>query len=247
MRLDIAQGTVENFAAIALEAGLSTDNLQKVTEIMTRPFITALRLFVALGAEQSETAQWMALHKYEHPGSPHNSFNNDRFYIAHRFGLDDDKKRASARALIINGMAGYYEPKTHGGFRLSDYLCELGIIEKPDYNLGPKEGLYAFLGKNRIRKIAEKFGFTDDELADCAEEVCEWSFKKIYPETRDILDDMGPNFSLNGNTILLIRQLSSLAQTFLSGERLDAMRTRISDADESHEYHTFTARNKRIL
>lgn len=132
---------------------------------------------------------------YESWAIPHPSCENDLFYLAHKFDLDPEKKKESALRLIINGMVGYFEPKTHHGLNVEMLLSDLGVkIHYPEcHYMG-----YTFLLTCSIRRIASKFGITNEELADCAYIACEFglgkeqSFQKSRAENRDAVGGSTP-------------------------------------------------------
>ncbi len=210
-RVEEAYKQIEEFEQMAEEVGLEGPNLQQFTKLMSRPNYGTLRLFLAIGEEKSPTAQWMADFKYSDRAG-HTCYRNDSFCVAHLFDLDSGRKRESSKWVIENGMGSYFEPVTHGGFRLSDLLCKMGAMESPVSGDG-----YVALGHDRIVKMAEALGVTNDELAGCAENVVKWILNEGYK-----VDDAETTFS--AGTPLRMSQAEKLERSYLSQERQELLR-----------------------
>ncbi len=205
-RIQESYKQIEEFERMAGNVNLGSSDLQKFTELMSHPDCGALRLFLAIGREQSPTAQWMADYKYRYRPD-HNCYKNDSFCIAQHFGLDEVRKKESGLWVVENGMGGYYEPVTHGGFRLSDLLHQMGAMDYPVFGEG-----YIALSHDRIRKIVDKLGINNKELANSAENVINWCLGEAYKVE-------GAKSTFSASTYININQAEELARVYLPEER----------------------------
>ncbi len=181
---------------------LNDSYLLKFTELISKPSCKALRFFLAVEQEKSPTAQWMANHIYEHKAA-HNCYKNDSFYVAQSFGLDERRKKESSLWVIENAMGGYYEPLTHGEFRLSELLHQMGAMDYPVYGEN-----YIALSHDKIRKMADKLGVSNEELAMSAENVINWTLRDAY-------NVAGVDSTFVGGTTIDIYQTHELVKLYL--------------------------------
>jgi hypothetical protein len=204
-RIQEAYRLVFEFEEIASDVSLGSSDLAKITKVMQEPNYAALRLFLAIGAEKSSTAQWMADRKY-HERPDHNCYKNDSFCIAHLFELDSKRKRECTLWLIENSMAGYYEPVTHSGFRLSDMLYDMGAIDHP-----LSGGGYLALRLDRILTMANHFQISNKEIEDCAENVIKWSLNRGYAVETET--------SFSASSALGLNEIERVAKMYLPHDR----------------------------
>ncbi len=216
-KIQEAYKQVAEFEKLAGEKSLSVPDLEKFTHLMSEPNCASLRLFLAIGKEKSPTAQWMANYVYDHRAG-HNCYKNDSFCIAQHFDLDEGKKKQAGLWVIENAMAGYYESVTHGGFRLSNLLEQMGAMDYPV----SKEG-YAALDHLRIKKMASAFGVTAEDLAASAESVVNWCLGKGYKVE-------GLQSTISADTFISVDQAGELVRVYVPELRQRSFSYRLEEA-----------------
>jgi len=206
--MNLQEAYQEDLEKIA--AGIKSNKLdvEKVTALLKTPNSAALRMFLAIGAQHSPAAVWMAEQIWNNEFPLHTCYHNDRFAIAYHFDLDAYRKKESTLNLLKNAMAGYFEARTHSGFRLSDLLCSLGAMDDP---ITTEE--YVALREDKVRKIAHKLGINELELAHCAEEVCNWGLVEGY--------HVEGKSSFHASTPLEFGQIERLADTYIPRDRFE--------------------------
>lgn len=200
---------------------VSDELLGRIKEALGKPSIEGLKFYEQIGVTDSEEARQTADWIYDHGLPAHTCYENDRFYIAHRFNLSAEKKKESTLRLIINGMVGYFEPTTHQGFSLGNYLMQNRAIR-------PKKDKteYQFLEDDEIRGIAIAFGISHEELEKCAYIACEFGLGKGYNASKpksENQDAICASTKINSNVI------QHLAETYLSDGRKDEILQRLSN------------------
>jgi len=184
-----------------------------IIESLPESRIKALELILnKYGGTHLQEVREIADDLYEKGQFPHASCDNGLFYLAYKFGLADEKKKESALRLIINGMVGYFEPKTPI-FDVEKLLNDLGVkIYYPEchYNF------YTFLSNCSIHNIASKFGITNEELADCAYIACEFGLGKSYDPERSRAENRD---AVSGSTPITLKKVKDLEICFLEGEK----------------------------
>ena len=218
-----AHQLINDFENIAQKMRLSTSDLEKLSILMSHPNETSLRLFLAVGAEESSVAQWMAQVCYARQGS-HSCYLNDSFCIAHLFNLEEDKKRESSLNMLKNSIAGYFEPVTHGGFRLADLLEKYRVTEH-HFNIPPeKEHDYYRLSYKRIKKIAQVFKCSDEDLEHLAEDVCKWALNTTFG-----VDNL--EYSFSASSPPKTQMLRTIARSYISQPKLSEILELIYQGD----------------
>ena len=217
-RIDEAYKRIEEFERMAKEVQMSVSDLRSFTELMSSPNCGSLRLFHAIGKEKSATAQCIDDYEYEHIND-HNCYKNLCFCIAHLFDLSEERKRQSGLGVIENAMAGYFEPVTHGRFRLNDLLLKMGALEYP---VSDNDG-YAALTHRRIKKMADKLQTRDEDLALCALNVINWSLGQAYKVE-------GLESTFCASTCIDVNQAEDLAREYLAIEGKLSLGSKFSEA-----------------
>ncbi|MFH0869200.1 MAG: hypothetical protein V1839_03160 [archaeon] len=115
------------------------------------------------GKADTPEAKQLATDIYDNHCCLHQSYWNDRFYIAVKFGIDEERqKMAVANSVIANGRIGYFEKRTHEGFDneklLNEMLKDQGItVELEPIVFFGTQLRYSRLDEEIIRAVAEKF------------------------------------------------------------------------------------------
>ncbi len=219
-RIEEAYRQVAEFGKLAGETKLDVPDLEKFTKLMSKPNSASLRLFLAVGEENSPTAQWMANYFYDHRPN-HTCYKNDSFCVAQYFNLDERKKKQSSLWIIENAMSGYYESVTHGGFRLSSLLEKMGAMDYPVSHEG-----YAALSHLRIKKMASALEVTAEDLAASAENVVNWCLGGGY-NVESLYSTISADRYVN------IDQAEELVKTYIPPSKLGSFHSHLEKAREN--------------
>jgi len=189
---------------------IESENQSRYAELFSEPSCDALKLFLNAGKQKSQTAQWMANRLYGwHRGTQAHSTNgNDSFWIAHLFELSEENKKESSLWVVENGLAGYLEGITHQGFDLVGLLKKMGALE----GVHSTNNGYIALSHPRIKDLAKVLKISDNELADCAENIILWCLNEGY-----LVREAKTTFS--ASTPFLLSEAEVLARTYLDASR----------------------------
>lgn len=116
------------------------------------------------GKTNTQEAKELALQVYEYGLDQdrdygHQSYWNDRFYVAVVFGLDIERQRESAvNSIVANGRSHYFEGITHHGFNTLELLLKMGVPLGDIAYLRIYDKEYTFLDQKVIEIITKKLG-----------------------------------------------------------------------------------------
>jgi hypothetical protein len=169
---DLGEVTAQEILAI-LGDHLHNPNSRKLIGLETLKFLEDE------GHTSGDGFGFLAYQTFHHSlnSSAHNSYWNDRFYVANRFGLGEFEKLTSAVVVLWNGKHDYFEWTTHTGFDNAKLFQELGLIDEYRYETAKGRIGYVRLESVVSERLQRKFAVRESELAS-AHLLCECVYKK---------------------------------------------------------------------
>lgn len=140
---------------ITLEPELATI----FAEHFSKPDANAIRTLMNADAYGSEQAQAIAKRYFDMLANPegHPCYHNDAAFVGLSFDLGPETTHDSAVFLIENGMAGYFEERTHAGFELFRLLrFQMRVMGGEE----PERDDFFRLPPAVLRKVAAKYGLS---------------------------------------------------------------------------------------
>lgn len=167
----------------------------------------------------------------------HTTYWNDRFFFAHASGLTQKERsgdgtrenvKGLATRVIRNGMYQYFEQVTHLGLPLAELLKKDGILN--DEDIIDKTG-YANLSSGAIKRLAERYEISEEEIEGIALHLCMASLSKFKTrEGEGIYDlDAGAGW-LNTN-----EHVEQIANNYLKPDLAKVIINRIQNTSISYK------------